>query len=77
MQMKATEVFSFIGFVQVVSSVVYLILTYRYDTPLKNSLNEEQLKIRLESVRKRRRAFYYGVAIAIALFLVVKHQKLM
>ncbi len=75
--MKANEVFCFIGFVQVVSSVAYLAITYNYGTPLKNSLNERQLKIRLESVRKRRRAYYYGLAIAIMLFFLAKNQKLL
>jgi len=75
--MNANEVFCFIGFVQVVSSMAYLVITYNYGTPLKDSLNETQLKIRLESVRKRRRAFYYGLAIAIMLFFVVKNQKML
>ena len=74
--MQAAKVFEFLGFIQVVSSIIYLIITKSYGTPLKDSLTAAQLKLRLESVRKRRRAFYVGLAGAVAAFLLAKHQKL-
>ena len=68
-----TLIFAFIGFTHVVSALIYLYLTRNFGNPLKDSLSEDQLIIRKESARKRRRAFYYGMGIAVLLFIIV-HQ---
>lgn len=69
------SILSFVGFVVIVSSMAYLVITYNYPTPLKDSLSEEQLRIKMESARVRRRAYYYGLAIAFVMYYVLKETK--
>lgn len=58
------KLFEFVGFMQVVASIIHLLMTWSHGTPLKDSHTPSQLKIKYESVRRRRRAYYMGLILA-------------
>jgi len=64
--------FELIGFVTLVSSAIYLLLTRNFGTPLNDSYSAEQRKIKQESAKKRRRAYYKGIGIALILYYIIK-----
>uniref|UniRef100_A0A6C0CWK1 Uncharacterized protein n=1 Tax=viral metagenome TaxID=1070528 RepID=A0A6C0CWK1_9ZZZZ len=47
------------------TSIYYLIITYNIGTPFKDSLTQEQLYIKQESVLVRKRVFYTGIIIGV------------
>lgn len=56
--------------VYALASIWYLIATRTVGTPLKDSYTSDQLQIKEESTRKRRRIFQTGVVIAIAVLVL-------
>ena len=58
-------VLSYIANVHLIACIVYLVLTLNMDTPFKNSLSEEQKKIKDKSSRKRRRVYNIGLLVGI------------
>lgn len=66
------NLFEAIGFIGLAASAVYLVVTKNYGTPLKDSYTEAQHKIKLESAGRRRRAYYIGVGVGIAAYLLWK-----
>ena len=50
----------------------YLIMTRNIGTPFRDSLNENQLKIKMESASIRRNIFYQGVAIGLVSLIVFR-----
>ena len=50
----------------------YLIMTRNIGTPFRDSLNENQLKIKMESASIRRNIFYQGVAIGLVSMIVFR-----
>ena len=68
------NLFELIGFIGSVASAVYLFITRDYGTPLKDSLSEEQLKIKQQSAGRRRRAYYSGIGVACVLWLIYKRK---
>lgn len=61
---------SYPAFVWFIASVYYYIRTQFFDdieTPLRDSLDEEQLQIREESLNQRRMIFFHGAAIGVVL----------
>ncbi len=58
-------VLSYIANVHLIACIVYLVLTLNMDTPFKNSLTEEQKKIKEESSEKRGRVYNTGLLIGI------------
>lgn len=64
------NIFAFLGYIIMSSSLFYLIITKNFGTPLKDSLTPDQLKIKFKSVKKRRRSFYYSFFISLILFSI-------
>lgn len=54
-----------IALVHLIACIVYLVLTYNMDTPFKDSLSEEQKKIKRESAQVRKRIYITGVLVGI------------
>lgn len=52
--------------------VVYLVLTYNVGTPFKDSLTEDQIRIKRESVHIRAHSFYMGVAVSAMVVLCMR-----
>ena len=52
--------------------IYYVIMTRNVGTPFRDSLNENQLKIKMESASIRRSIFYQGVAIGLVYMVVLR-----
>ena len=52
--------------------IYYVIMTRNVGTPFRDSLNENQLKIKMESASIRRSIFYQGVAIGLVSMVVLR-----
>tara|TARA_B100000902_G_scaffold365904_1_gene387240 strand:- start:360 stop:593 length:234 start_codon:yes stop_codon:yes gene_type:complete len=50
----------------------YIVMTRNVGTPFRDSLNENQLKIKMESASIRRSIFYQGVAVGLVSMLVLR-----
>ena len=50
----------------------YIVMTRNVGTPFRDSLNENQLKIKMESASIRRSIFYQGVAIGLVSMVVLR-----
>lgn len=62
--------------IYLMGSVYYLIMTKDIGTPFRDSLNEEQLKIKKRESNKRKRIFFQGVIFSgILLFLMEPFKK--
>lgn len=55
----------------IIGSIYYLIVTYNIGTPFKDSLNEEQKKIKSQSSKIRRQIFYQGLGIGIIMIIFI------
>lgn len=55
----------------VIGSIYYLIATINIGTPFKDSLNEEQKKIKNYSSKIRRQIFYQGLGIGILMIIFI------
>ncbi len=60
--------------IYLIASAVYLIITRFYGTPFNNSLQNypDLLRIKRESVEKRRNAFWFGVLVGIGFVFLAK-----
>ena len=54
------------------SSIYYIIRTRSVGTPFKNSLTKEQLKIKKESAKIRKKIFYQGIGLSFILLMYWK-----
>ena len=52
--------------------IYYIVMTRNIGTPFRDSLNENQLKIKKESASIRRNVFYQGMAVGFVLLLVFR-----
>ena len=52
--------------------IYYIVMTRNVGTPFRDSLNENQLKIKMESASIRRSIFYQGVALGLVSMLVLR-----
>jgi len=55
----------------IIGSIYYLFSTMNIGTPFKDSLNEEQKKIKLLSSKIRRQKFYQGLGIGIIMIIFI------
>ena len=55
----------------IIGSIYYIIVTINVGTPFKDSLNEEQKKIKSESSKVRRQIFYQGLGIGIIMMIFI------
>ena len=55
----------------IIGSIYYLFATINIGTPFKDSLNEEQKKIKLQSSKIRRQKFYQGLGIGIIMIIFI------
>lgn len=58
--------------VYIISSIIYLIVSQSFGTPFKNALKKypELIKIKQDSVLKRKNLFYFGMIISILLLFI-------
>lgn len=54
----------------IIASIYYLVMTMWAGTPFKDSLTEEQKKIKKQSADKRRSIFFQGIFISIILLKI-------
>lgn len=68
---KVNSLLALAGLVYIIACVFYMVRTRSVGTPFLDSLNEEQMKIRMESAGVRRAIFYQGliVGVLVAVFL--------
>ena len=52
--------------------IYYIVMTRNVGTPFRDSLNENQLKIKMESASIRRSIFYQGVAVGLVSMIVLR-----
>ena len=75
--MRKCTVYYYLAFIMCMyffASAFYFIRTRYVGTPFKDSLTEEQLKIKKESANVRRNIFYQGIIISIPItFLILKY----
>ncbi len=50
----------------------YIVMTRNVGTPFRDSLNENQLKIKMESASVRRSVFYQGVAVGLVSMIIFR-----
>lgn len=55
----------------IIGSIYYLIATMNIGTPFKDSLNEEQKQIKLQSAKIRKQIFYQGLGIGIIMIIFI------
>ena len=55
----------------IIGSIYYVIFTINIGTPFKDSLNEEQKKIKSESSKVRRQIFYQGLGVGIIMIIFI------
>ena len=55
----------------IIGSIYYVIVTINVGTPFKDSLNEEQKKIKSESSKVRRQIFYQGLGVGIIMIIFI------
>jgi len=55
----------------IITSIYYLVTTMWVGTPFKDSLTEEQKKIKKESADRRRSIFFQGIFISIILLKIL------
>ena len=55
----------------IIGSIYYVIVTINVGTPFKDSLNEEQKKIKSESSKVRRQIFYQGLGVGIITIIFI------
>lgn len=54
------------------ASIYYFVMTRSIGTPFKNSLTEKQIKIKRESVKKRKTIFLQGLGAGIVLMILTQ-----
>lgn len=64
--------FAYLATAYLGASLYYMIATKNYGTPFKNSLTQEQLKIKKSAAGKRYRAFLTGLILSVVLLLITK-----
>ena len=69
-----TTVFAYLAVIYILSSIIYLIITMKESTPLKDAINADpKLKeIKLKSKKKRSKIFWVSVLISILIMLIWK-----
>lgn len=55
----------------IIGSIYYVIVTINVGTPFKDSLNEEQKKIKSKSSKVRRQIFYQGLGVGIIMIIFI------
>ena len=55
--------------------IYYLVMTRNIGTPFRDSLNENQIKIKMESAAIRRNVFYQGIAAGLVSMIVFRQFK--
>tara|TARA_B100000902_G_C26646253_1_gene591570 strand:- start:224 stop:481 length:258 start_codon:yes stop_codon:yes gene_type:complete len=65
------QILAAISIVNFVASFVYMVLTRNIGTPFKDSLTEEQLKIKYESSTSRGRIYSIGVFIGLIIVFAI------
>lgn len=55
----------------IIGSIYYMIATINIGTPFKDSLNEEQKKIKYHSSKIRKQIFYQGLGIGIIMIIFI------
>jgi hypothetical protein len=55
----------------IIGSIYYMIATINIGTPFKDSLNEEQKKIKYYSSKIRKQIFYQGLGIGIIMIIFI------
>ena len=74
--MKKCEVsvlFAYLSIIYISTSILYLIISQSYGTPFKDVLSKypELMKIKNESVKKRKNLFYIGIIISSIIFYIL------
>jgi len=70
------NLFETIGFVGIATSIVYMIMTRSYGSPLRDSYTDTQLEIKRSSSTRRRRAYIIGVAAGVVAYLIAKQKRM-
>jgi len=71
---KVPIIFAYISIVYILASILYIIQTRSYGTPFKDAVRKypDLLKIKNNSVDKRRKAFYRGLMVSIILLIFIR-----
>lgn len=71
---KVPIIFAYIAIVYILASILYIIQTRSYGTPFKDAVRKypDLLKIKNNSVDKRRKAFYRGLMVSIILLIFIR-----
>ena len=64
--------FAYLSLIYIFASLYYLILTMCIGTPFKDSLTEEQQKIKKKSIKKRSNIFYSGFLIGVIIICMIQ-----
>ncbi len=67
MECKISIHLAYLMLIYILASIFYLFSTLNMDTPLKNSLTDEQKELKRQSADRRRNIFYKGVILSIFL----------
>tara|TARA_B100000575_G_C23143220_1_gene666036 strand:+ start:6931 stop:7164 length:234 start_codon:yes stop_codon:yes gene_type:complete len=71
---KVPIIFAYIAIVYILASILYIIQTRSYGTPFKDAVRKypDLLKIKNNSIDKRRKAFYRGLMVSIILLIFIR-----
>ena len=71
---KVPIIFAYIAIVYILASILYIIQTRSYGTPFKDAVRKypDLLKIKNNSVDKRRKAFYRGLMVSIIFLIFIR-----
>ena len=69
---KISVVLAYAMSIYTIASIYYFIRTRSVGTPFKDSLTEEQKKIKKESAKKRSNIFYQGVGLAFLSLIIFR-----
>ena len=71
---QVSIILAYLAAIYIISSVIYLIVSRSYGTPFMDAVNKypELVKIKKESVDKRRNLFLMGLVLAICLMIFLK-----
>ncbi len=71
---KVYSIFAYFAFIYILTSIIYLCITFSYGTPFKDAVAQipELQAIKDEAVIKRSNAFYIGITISIVISVLFK-----
>ncbi len=71
---KVSILFAYFSLIYLCASGYYLLVTRSYGTPFKNALQKypKLLKIKINSVKKRKKTFYFGILIGLIICIYFK-----